>query len=426
MQHHFAFRSRVRMLAASKLISTLVAGLTASVLASPQPFQIGYPVPLSLRGDHSGPFNHTIHRDGASYLSVHFTSIALPDAATLSLACADGAKQVSFTGARSEFYTESFPCNSVDVIYSAPTYDSSNHAPVFEVDQVIHGSAQSNGMLETICSISDESRPSVCSQATEPAKLAASRAVARLLINGRVTCTGWLFGSEGHMLTNSHCINSESRAANTQVEFDARCSTCKDPQNKVVSGCRGTIAAVGVKLVIWDELNDFALVKLDKLKPGVDLSTYGYLRARESGPVLGEPIWSAHHEAGWAQRLSLTYDGEVPKIADLDKASCMDNFPNARDTVGHFLDTLGGSSGAPIMSTADNVVVALHNCGLCDSVGNSNVPQGQEPSAERLYGAWHNGGTRDTGTDAGAHDSPDGRSDNGAATDECLHSCADS
>ncbi|EQC35193.1 hypothetical protein SDRG_07422 [Saprolegnia diclina VS20] len=97
------------MLAASKLISTLVAGLTASVLASPQPFQIGYPVPLSLRGDHSGPFNHTIHRDGASYLSVHFTSIALPDAATLSLACADGAKQVSFTGARSEFYTESFP-----------------------------------------------------------------------------------------------------------------------------------------------------------------------------------------------------------------------------------------------------------------------------------------------------------------------------
>ncbi|OQR90870.1 hypothetical protein ACHHYP_05169, partial [Achlya hypogyna] len=357
------------MLSPAYLVGVLALG--AHVAASPQPYQIGYPVPLQLATDGSTAFNETIHRAGATYLSVHFTSLALPPSATLSLACADGSARVEYVGTQRDFYSESMACDTVTLTYAAPAYTKAAQN-VFEVDQYVTGTANGGSKLETICSISDESRPAACSQTAEADKFAATRAVARLLINGRRLCTGWLFGSEGHMITNSHCINSESSAANVQVEFDARCSTCKDPQNKVASGCRGTIAARSVKLVVWDELNDFALVKLEKLKPGVDLKQYGHLKARASGPMLGEPIWTAHHEAGWAQRFSLTYNGDVPTIVDLDKPSCMDDFPAARDTVGHFLDTLGGSSGAPIMSTKDNVVVALHNCGLCDGVGGTN------------------------------------------------------
>ncbi|UCH95573.1 MAG: hypothetical protein JSV88_01665, partial [Candidatus Aminicenantes bacterium] len=48
-----------------------------------------------------------------------------------------------------------------------------------------------------------------------------SRAVCRLLMNGSSACTGWLLGSEGHVMTNNHCIGSQSTASNTDYEFMA-------------------------------------------------------------------------------------------------------------------------------------------------------------------------------------------------------------
>ena len=44
-----------------------------------------------------------------------------------------------------------------------------------------------------------------------------AKAVARLLIGGTSACTGWLIGSEGHLLTNEHCIHNASDAASLQV-----------------------------------------------------------------------------------------------------------------------------------------------------------------------------------------------------------------
>ncbi|RHY78299.1 hypothetical protein DYB30_012907, partial [Aphanomyces astaci] len=73
------------------------------------------------------------------------------------------------------------------------------------------------GNAESICN-SDESLNVVCYKDTEPAKVSKSLAVARLLIGGS-WCTGWLFGSEGHLITNNHCINNDAAAANTRVEF---------------------------------------------------------------------------------------------------------------------------------------------------------------------------------------------------------------
>ncbi|KDO17965.1 hypothetical protein SPRG_21545 [Saprolegnia parasitica CBS 223.65] len=330
------------------LVAALVGALVAAITASPQPIEIGYPVPLHLRANSSAPFHYTIRRDGASFLAIHFTVLTLPPASTVSLACADGSKRMELIGTRNDFYTESFPCSSVDIAYTAPTYAVAN-ATVLEVDQVIHGTPDpsSSGPLETVCSISDESRAVACLEALEPAKYKLSRAVARLRLSGGRGCTGWLFGSEGHMLTNSHCINSERGAANTQVEFDARCSTCKDPQNKVASACPGTVVASSVKLVVWDELLDFALVKIDN--PSVDLAQYGYLQGRDAPPALGEHIWTAHHPKSWPKRFSLTYNGDEPSITDLDKASCMPNFEyTAKGSIGHLLDTADGSSGAPV------------------------------------------------------------------------------
>ncbi|OQS06336.1 hypothetical protein THRCLA_01623 [Thraustotheca clavata] len=355
-----------------KLIAGIVAFI-ASVRATPQPVEVGHSISIALHSDGSAPFHETIDSPGASYISVHFTTLSLPANSTFEVACRDGLKKLTYTTTQNDFYTESMPCSTVELKYSSSSY-SKHDKNIIEIDQYVSGinGLPSSGVQETICSISDESRPAICFNKTEPSKFAASRSVARLLITGKVLCTGWLFGSEGHLITNSHCINSETRAKNTQVEFNALCPSCKDPQNKVESGCPGDIVATSTKLIAWDELNDFALVQLDNLKPNANLQQYAYLQARDAPVQVDEPIWTSHHAAGWPKRLTLTNNGDIPKVLTLDKQSCMDNFRNTKDTIGHFLDTQGGSSGAPIMSTNDNTVIALHNCGLCDNTGNSN------------------------------------------------------
>ncbi|RLO13935.1 hypothetical protein DYB28_015486, partial [Aphanomyces astaci] len=39
--------------------------------------------------------------------------------------------------------------------------------------------------------------------------------------------------------------------------------------------------------------------------------------------------------------------------------------------VGYFADTMGGSSGAPVVGSSDNQVIALHHCGGCQNVAYS-------------------------------------------------------
>ncbi|KAF0709101.1 hypothetical protein As57867_006077, partial [Aphanomyces stellatus] len=83
-----------------------------------------------------------------------------------------------------------------------------------------------SGQLESICS-SDDSKSCRCFETTDTAKYAKSKAVARLKID-RLYCTGWLFGSEGHLMTNHHCVKSAADAAKMRVEFKSETEWCYD------------------------------------------------------------------------------------------------------------------------------------------------------------------------------------------------------
>ncbi|RLO12144.1 hypothetical protein DYB28_013532, partial [Aphanomyces astaci] len=101
-----------------------------------------------------------------------------------------------------------------------------------------------------------------------------------------------------------------------------------------------------------------------KLANGASLASYGYLQARASGPVLGEPIYIAQHPRGKPKRIATIGDsGAVGTIESISIPSCV------ADEVGYTLDTQGGSSGSPVLSAKDNAVVALHNCGGCQNGG---------------------------------------------------------
>lgn len=215
---------------------------------------------------------------------------------------------------------------------------------------------QEDSSTEAICT-ADDKENAICYETSEPAIYNESKAVVRLFISGGFLCTGWLLGDEGHMMTNEHCITSQTEADNTDYEFMAEGATCATDCPQL--GCDGTIEATDGTLVQDSADLDFALVKL----PGNLSATYGFMQLRETGAVLEEQIYSPQHPGGRGKELAVlsTYPDNPSGFGEVDSLT-ESGCSGPEDDVGYFLDTEGGSSGSPVLAYSDNLVVALHHC----------------------------------------------------------------
>ncbi|TDH73241.1 uncharacterized protein CCR75_006226 [Bremia lactucae] len=226
---------------------------------------------------------------------------------------------------------------------------------------------------ESICGF-DESVEAACAPSYVDSNqgaymLAKSHSVARLSItkdNGRqiAYCTGWLIGCEGHMITNEHCISNVQDAINTKVEFLAQSSSCGGGETCATrGGCPGRVEVVGTTLVAVSEELDYALVRLGVGNSFIDYrrlyEATGYLQFRGTGAVINENIYIPQHPQGYGKRIAWLFKGRPGRVESLTVTNCR------MDDIGYYVDTQEGSSGAPIISTVDNNVIALHHCGGC-------------------------------------------------------------
>lgn len=222
--------------------------------------------------------------------------------------------------------------------------------------------AEPGGEHRSICT-ADDTEEIKCYQASEPEVYEESRAVVRLLINGNAHCTGWLIGCDGHVMTNEHCIGSQSQLNSITFEFMAEGNDCSMNCGSSLA-CSGTIEAAGGTLIQVNAALDFALVIPDtSTANSTDLpATYGFMQLRETGPVLDEQIYIPQHPAGWGKRVaflsSYPGDGGIARINSLNEVACS----GGPGDVGYWADTQGGSSGSPVLGYADHRVVALHHC----------------------------------------------------------------
>jgi len=210
----------------------------------------------------------------------------------------------------------------------------------------------------SVCT-ADDSEEAKCYQATEPPVYEESRAVVRLLITGAFWCTGWLVGCDGELMTNEHCIGTQTEADNTTFDFMAEGADC-GTDCRSGGACGGTIEANSSTLIQSNAALDYTLVQVDS---ATDLpATYGYMQLRGSGPVLDERIYIPQHPAGWGKRVALesSYPGEggLATVVSLSEPGCS----GPQQEVGYWADTRGGSSGSPVLGYDDNLVVALHHC----------------------------------------------------------------
>ncbi|TYZ59575.1 hypothetical protein PybrP1_000434, partial [[Pythium] brassicae (nom. inval.)] len=205
----------------------------------------------------------------------------------------------------------------------------------------------------------------------------ASRPVARLVIQkraGAIYCTGWLFGCEGHLLTNHHCIageeEGESDATAISVEFMAQGASCAQHCD-APSLCPGRVITLSADAVTFSPESelDYVLLKprLSSAQLQALVADYGFLNLRSAGAVLGEQIFIPQHPAGFGKRIAFKQTGGFGRVTSLYEASC-----NLRtDNVGYVMETQGGSSGAPVIAANDRSVIGLHFCGGCP---NSAIP----------------------------------------------------
>lgn len=169
-------------------------------------------------------------------------------------------------------------------------------------------------------------------------------------------CTGFLVAPDV-VMTNHHCVPSESYAAGAEVAFNKT----GEGQSEVKYNCSEFIGN-------HSEL-DFALLRCQG-SPG---QTYGTVRLATT-PFGEDGIYVVQQNCDYYTTSSCTPN----KIVSFGQVT---DAQNSSGEYTHNADTLGGSSGSPVFSQQNNTVIAIHHAGR----GNNGDGRGIENYAVPMW-----------------------------------------
>jgi hypothetical protein len=169
---------------------------------------------------------------------------------------------------------------------------------------------------------------------------------------GQYLCTGFLIAGD-LIMTNHHCMKTQTEAASAQIDFDYD-RAGSHPLTITVK-----------ELVFADSDLDFAVHRLKK-NPN-----RAFLKMADSEIRDDESLLIIQHPAGEPKQIS-EKDCKVSGPTISGVSSALTDF-------GHLCDTLGGSSGSPVIDLNSKVVVGLHHLGFLptsDKLVNQAVKMG--------------------------------------------------
>jgi lysyl endopeptidase len=210
---------------------------------------------------------------------------------------------------------------------------------------------------ESVCG-EDDSVDASCYKTSDPVAYKASKAVARLLINGTTLCTAFRVGTTDRLLTDHHCFSTLADLQNTEVWFNYECAVC---------GGYDTLATTkvwGDHLFATDTDLDFTLFSVHNF---AQIQKFGYLTITTNAPKAGEEIYIPQHPEGDPTEIAMASDEDKGSDCEVDSTDA-DGFIAGSD-VSYYCDTQGGSSGSPVISRTSNRVIALHHFGGCPNSG---------------------------------------------------------
>jgi V8-like Glu-specific endopeptidase len=312
----------------------------------------------------------------ASWIKVHFQRFEVAEGVSVTVSDPAGTVKhhypdpASASFGRAEFWALLVPGDTAMVEMTGPAEGVERSRAVIDM----FGWGYPDSWLlppptETICGL-DDRRDVACYEQSHPTEFDRSAAVAKVSVttpSGGWVCTGWRLGAGPHLMTNEHCITSQTELDGADFLFNFQRTECG-------SGPSQPITIVGGDTLLIDNFGrDFALVTIDD--PAA-VAQFGYLELDVRIPVLGEEIYIPGHGDGLVKRLALESDFNPGGLCVIDDAIRDGNLPNS-DT-GYYCDSTGGQSGSPVLARSSHKVVALHHFGLAPGVpcGGQNMNAG--------------------------------------------------
>ncbi|MEL7287972.1 MAG: serine protease, partial [Pseudomonadota bacterium] len=278
---------------------------------------------------------YQLHHSGASFIKVHFSQFNLGVGDSVTLSSDNSAEKVTYhEGSNEPFFARSISGDAVTIEWRRAS-ESGSLAIEYYTAGYSEDKLQQVGTLST-CGV-NERRDAACWEESHPTEFGWSHAVARLLIDGRSLCTAWRVGPENHLMTNNHCVSTSGKLRNTEVWFNYQRMTCNGSLDDVVK-------VMGNELIKTDYTLDYSLFNVTNFDT---IAQFGYLGLTDTPPVYGSGIYIPQHGAGNPKEIAIESDKNGSGLCQIDVASA-----NGRGTgtdTGYFCDTIGGSSGSPVL-----------------------------------------------------------------------------
>lgn len=308
------------------------------------------------------PWHRDVVRPGANYIRLHIARVTVPEgtAATLVLRDASGTRVREYDAGelarRAPFWSAAVIGDHAQLVVEG------EHVPpgfVVLVDRVAY-QAEAGAPLSTY---GEDRKEHVRVYAADPVIWQVQRSVAKLLFmkdGAPRVCTGFLVGDDA-LMTNHHCISTDIECRSTVALFGYQLT----PEGRLDAGRQYECRAVDGGRVDYDL--DFAVLELDG-RPGEE---WGVLAlAGEDPPTAAAGDDEENHglfivqHPGGAPKL-ISWQGCGATAAPVDGRAAGSDF-------AHRCDTLGGSSGSPVVDL-DGRVVGLHHYGFADGEGQAGA-----------------------------------------------------
>lgn len=339
----------------------------------------------------------TISKSGAEFIKVHFSYFNLPQGAYVTVSDPQGNENYRYDGANNNTATYNSAVGengltqfsamsvfgdtaNVKLVVPAGVVWQKQHG--IKIDRYNAGTTEevsgpttadsilaegvsnlmidSNGSVPTpssTCGV-NERRDVACWASSHPDEYDRTRPVARLLMGGSGLCTGWRVGNDNHMFTNNHCVDNQASLADTEVWFNYQRSSCGGSSNVT------TVKVTGKDLLKTDYNLDYTLFSVNNF---ANIASFGNYGLETRAPSKGEHIYIAQHGSGNPKELAIESDQNADGLCQIDVASATGRA--AGTDTGYFCDTIGGSSGSPVLASSSHKAIALHHFGGCENQG---------------------------------------------------------
>jgi hypothetical protein len=200
----------------------------------------------------------------------------------------------------------------------------------------------------------NERYDAVCWEDSHPNEYDRSRPVAKLLIDGSKICSAWRVGPDNRMFTNNHCVYDQAKLDSTEVWFGYQKLECGGIQSTV------PLKLTGNELFASDWFLDYTLFSINDFEL---VSDFGYLGLDIGDAQVGDGIYIPQHGLGRPKQIAIESDMNISGLCEVDADNETGHVAGA--DIGYFCDTVGGSSGSPVVGRSSHRAVALHHLGGC-------------------------------------------------------------